>query len=95
MKLELAMDVFYCNDQSFLHTVDSSVHYNGLTILGTRKKGENYTAEMLCEGLYNILAFYNRADVYITMIHCDHEFKAMERELSEKWEGMKFNYASP
>ena len=95
MQLELAMDVFYCNDQSFLHAVDQSILYNGLTILGTRKKGENYTVEMLCEGLYTILAFYNRVNVYISMIHCDHKFKKLEKELCEKLQGIEFNYALP
>lgn len=93
MKLELAIDVIYINDESFLHSVDRTIRNNGPVALGTRRKGENYTKEMLFEGLDNILRFYNRADVYISMIHCNHEFKSIFKELENSWD-IEFNFCS-
>ena len=40
-KVEIAIDVVYINDQSFLHLVDRTVKFRGISHLGTRKKGEN------------------------------------------------------
>ena len=76
-KVELAIDVVYINDQSFLHSVDRTVKFRGLSHLGTQKKGENYTKEMLFKGLYNILHFYNKHEVYISWIHADNECRAI------------------
>ena len=59
-----------------------------------RKKGESYTKEMLYEGLDEILKFYNKADIYISMIHCDNEFKSIFKELENNWD-IKFNFSSP
>lgn len=73
-EVELAMDVVFINDQSFLHTVDGLIRYHGLVALGTRKKDENYTSEVLFEGLDEILRFYNKAGVYVKRIHTDNEF---------------------
>ena len=64
-KVELTVDIFYINDQSFLHSVDRTIKFRGISHLGTRKKGENYTKDMLFEGLDNILRFYNKHEIYI------------------------------
>ena len=55
MKLELAIDVVYINDQSFLHAVDRTIKLRGIAHLGTRKRNENYTKEMLFSGIDVIL----------------------------------------
>ena len=62
-KIELAIDVVYINDQSFLHLVDRSIKLKLLTALGTRKKGENYDAKLLYEGIDNVLRHYNKARI--------------------------------
>ena len=49
---------------------------------------------MLYEGLDEILKFYNKADIYISMIHCDNEFKSIFKELENNWD-IKFNFSSP
>ena len=74
-KIELAIDMFFINNESFFHTVDRTLKFNGLVALGTKTKGEIYTSEGLCEGLDEVLRLYNRADVYVAQIHCDNEFK--------------------
>ena len=55
--------------------MDRTLKFNGLVALGTRVKGESYTSEGLCKGLDKVLRLYNRADVYVTQIHCDNEFE--------------------
>ena len=79
-KIELAIDVVCINNESFLHSVDRLLKRNGLVVLGTRKKDESYTKKILYEGLDKILKFYNRADIYISMIHCDNEFKSILKD---------------
>ena len=93
-EIKLAIDVVYINNESFLHYLDRTIKHNGLVILGTRKKGESYTKEMLYEGLDEILKFYNKADIYIGMIDCNNEFKSIFKELENNWD-IKFNFSSP
>ena len=78
----------------FLHTIDHTLNFNGLVTLGTRTKGESYTSTGLCQGLDKVLRLYNRADIYVTQIHCDNEFKKIFRELDEDWD-IEFNYSNP
>ena len=40
--MELAIDVVYINDQSFLHAIDRTIKLRGIAHLGTRKKGEAF-----------------------------------------------------
>ena len=53
-----------------------------------------YKATTLCAALDNILRLYNTADIYITRIHADNEFKSVLRELDETWD-VEFNFSSP
>ena len=73
--IELAIDVVFINNDSFLHTVDRTLKFNGIMVLVTWTKGESYTSAGLCLGLDEVLRLYNHADIYITRIHCDNEFK--------------------
>ena len=41
---------------------------------------------MLFEGIDNVLHHYNRADIYISVIHADKEFKPIFADLEDKWE---------
>ena len=59
-----------------------------------RTKGKSYTSEGLCKGLDEVLRLYNRANIYVTRIHCDNEFKKIFNELDEEWT-INFNYANP
>ena len=69
----------------FLHTVDRTLKFNGLVALGTLTNGESYTSEGFCKGSDEVLILYNRADIYVTQIHCDNEFKKSIRKLDEDW----------
>ena len=93
-KIEITIDIFYINGEAFLHSVDRTIQYNGIVSLGSKKKGEMYTATTLCAALDDILRLYNRADIYVTRIHTDNEFKSVFRELDETWD-VDFNYSLP
>ena len=86
MEIELAVDVVYINDQSFLHSVDRTIKFRGLSHLGTRKKGKNYTLDILKEGIANVIRYYNRGGIIITVIHADGEFKSMKEELEDDFQ---------
>ena len=53
-KIKLAIDVVFINKESFLHSVDRTLHFNGFVVLGKRTKGESFTSEVSCKGLDNI-----------------------------------------
>ena len=93
-QIELAIDILYINNEAFLHSVDKTLRYNGIISLGTKVKGEMYTAETLCKASEDILCLYNRADIYIKRIHCDNDFKTVFRELDKNCDA-EFNYSSP
>ena len=65
MRIESAIDVVYINDQSFLHSVDQTIKLRGVAHLGTRKKDQNYTKDMLFvpEGIDTILRHYDKNDI--------------------------------
>ena len=94
MKVELAIDVVYINDQSFLHAIDRTIKLRGIAHLGTRKKGENYTKEMLFSGIDVILRHYNKFDIWISLIHADNEFRSILRELEDIWD-TSINFSMP
>ena len=52
------------------------------------------TAATLCAALDDILHLYNKADIYVTKIQADNEFKSIFRELDEIWE-VDFNFSLP
>ena len=93
-KVEIAINIVYINGEALLHSVDRLIRYNAIVSLGTKKKGEMYTATTLCAALDNILHLYNKADIYITKIHADNEFKSVFWELDETWD-VEFNFSSP
>ena len=94
MELELAIDVVYINKEAFLHGIDRRIRCPTIVVLGTRAKGRGYNKEILAQGIDVILRFYNRADVTITKIHADNEFKPVLEELTEDWT-VAFNFAHP
>ena len=94
MRLELAIDVVYINDQSFLHSVDRRIKFKGISHLGTQQKDQNYTKESLCSGIENILRHYNKNDIYVTTIHTDNEFRSVMKMLEDKWE-VHLNFCLP
>ena len=93
-KIELAIDVVYINDQSFLHSVDRSVKLNLLSALGTRKKGQNYDSDLLYAGINDVLRHYNKADIYVERIHADTEFRTLTKQLVDKWD-VAMNFSLP
>ena len=93
-KAELAIDVVYINDQSFLHSVDRTIKLRGLSHLGTRKKGQNYDKVMLLAGLDIILRHYNKHDIFVSLIHADNEFRSLFNMLADDWD-INFNYCLP
>ena len=94
MRLELAIDVVYINDQSFLHAVDRTIKLRGIAHLGTRKKKESYTKEMIFAGLDVILRHYNKNDTWVSLIHADNEFKSIMNELEDVWD-IEINFSMP
>ena len=42
MIVDLAIDVCYINNESFLQKVDCKIKLKGLSVFGTRQKGQNY-----------------------------------------------------
>ena len=77
----------YINDQSFLHSVYRTVTLKLLTVLGTRKKGENYDSKLLFQGIDSVLQHYNKADILIS-------FKKWLIELEEGWD-IKMHFCLP
>ena len=57
-------------------------------------KGQAYNKEVLLAGLNHILWKYNKADVVISKLHADNEFKSVMEDLDEKWE-LDVNLAHP
>ena len=88
-KIKLAVDIVYINGEAFLHSVDQSIKYNGIVSLGTK-----YTAAKICKALDNILRLYNKAGIYVTVIHADNEFRKIFRDIDEDWE-VESNFSLP
>ena len=53
-------------------------------ILGKKKKGKSYEKEILFQGIDEALRGYNKADVYIKMIHTDNGFCLIFNKLKDK-----------
>ena len=49
---------------------------------------------MLFQGIDNVLRHYNRADIYVTVIHADNEFKPIFADLEDKWD-VDMNFSLP
>ena len=73
-EVELAIDVYFVNNEAFLHTLDRTLKCPHCAVLGTHRKGQAYNKENLIEGLNDILQKYNHGDVRIKTIHADNEF---------------------
>ena len=65
----------------FLHSVDRTIKGNSVVPLGTTKKEK--VAELL-DALKKVVRYYNNADISITMIHADNEFRAIGEEMEEE-----------
>ena len=52
------------------------------------------TCDQLLEALQKIILFYNHADVKISLIHTDNEFRGLEEIVDEKFE-IEFNFSAP
>lgn len=94
LEIELAINVVYINDQSFLHSIDQTIKLRGLSTLGTRKGDENYIKDMLYSGINNILCHYNKMEIYVTTIHADNDFRPLFTNLEDKWD-IKINFSLP
>ena len=92
--MELAVDVVFINNEVFLHTLDRKIKCPHSVVLGTRVKGQAYNKEVLLAGLNHIFRKYNNADVVISKLHADNEFKSVMEDLDEKWE-LDVNLAHP
>ena len=51
------------------------------------------TCDQLLEALQKIILFYNHADVKISLIHTDNEFRGLEEIVDERFE-IKFNFSA-
>ena len=88
---ELAIDVFFLENEAFLHCVDRTIKGKTAVPLRTTKKAKG--ADLL-EALKKVVRFYNKADVTIKMIHADNEFRAIEEEMEDDFD-VEFNFAAP
>ena len=95
-EMELAIDVVYINRECFLHTVDRTIKEPSCVTLGTYSKGEAPTSETLYKALYEVRRKYNRADVRISVLHADNEFRSLLEELiqSDEWD-IDINFSNP
>ena len=94
MKVELAMDVVFISDQSFLHTVDRTIKFRRLSHLGTGKKNQGYMKENFFAGIDMILRHYNKHGIYVSVIHADNKFQSILNELVDVWD-IKLNFSLP
>ena len=95
-EMELAIDVVYINRECFLHTVDRTIKEPSCVILGTYSKGEAPTSEILYKGLDEIIQKYNRADVRISVIHADNEFRSLLESLIQSDDyDVDINFSNP
>ena len=82
-RLELALNVIYINNQSFVHSVDWLVMLLELSHLGTKKKGQNYTKAMLFTRIDTILRHYNKNDISVLVMHANNGFRSVFNELED------------
>ena len=95
-EMELAIDVVYINRECFLHTVDRTIKEPSCVTLGTYSKGEAPTSEILYKGLDEIIRKYNRADVRISVIHADNEFRSLLESLIQNDDyDVDINFSNP
>ena len=85
-EMELAVDVVYITRERFLHTVDRTIKEPSCVTLGTYTKGEAPTKEILYRALDEVMRKYNRADVRISVLHADNEFRPLLQDLIESEE---------
>ena len=88
---ELAIDVVFVENEAFLHCVDRKLKGKSVVPLGTTKKAKG---EDLLERLVKVVRYYNKADVTVSMIHADNEFRSITEAMEEDWK-LDFNFADP
>ena len=86
----------YINRECFLHTVDRTIKEPSCVTLGTYSKGEAPTSEILYKGLDEVIRKYNRADVRISVIHADNEFRPLLESLIQSDDyNVDVNFSDP
>ena len=95
MVIEMAIDVMYIEDVSFLHSIDQKIKFRALVPLGRRKKKKDHTWLELFNALKIILRFYNAAEVRIGTLHGNQEFKGKFQEAVFDEFGIKMNLSNP
>ena len=95
-EFELAIDIVYINRECFLHTVDRTIKEPSCVALGTYTKGEAPNKDTIYRALDEVMRKYNRANVRISVIHADNEFRSVMRELieSDEWD-LDMNFLNP
>ena len=88
---ELAIDVVFVENEAFLHCVDQKLKGKSIVPLGTTKKAKG---EYLIEGPRKVVRYYNKADITVSMIHANNEFRSIAEAMEEDWK-LDFNFAAP
>ena len=90
MAAELAIDVVFVENETFLHCVDRTIKGKTAVPLGTTNTAKGVD---LLEALKKVVKLYNKADVTIYMIHEDNELRAIAEEM-EVLKGRTEHYKS-
>ena len=75
--IELCIDIMYVQGLAFLVGVSKHIHLFTVKWIPNRKK------LTLAEAIDETLRIYNKAGFLITDVHCDTEFKCLEKEMSD------------
>ena len=95
-EMELAVNIVYINSECFLHTVDRTIKEPTCITLGTYIKEEAPTQKTLYQALDEVMRKYNQADVRISVIHANNEFRSVLNDLivSDEWD-VDVNFLNP
>ena len=86
--LELAIDIFYINTQTYLTTIYRSLTFKATVPIATREHDD------ICEVLDVVFRHYNDDGYNIVQIHADKEFKSLLDRCHEDLD-FKFKIANP
>ena len=75
--IELCIDIMYVQGLAFLVGVSKHIHLFTIKWIPDRKK------LTLAEAIDESLRIYNKAGFLVTDVHCDTEFKCLEKEMSD------------
>ena len=79
---ESAIDVVFVENEASLHCVDCKLKGKYVVPLQTTKKANG---EDLLEGLGKVVRYYNKANITVSMIHADSEFRSIVEAMEEDW----------